>query len=602
LAFVVLGLVGCRTSIVEDSEKDPECREANLADRDAAELFGEPGISRFELTLEGVTFAQLQKRAREEEYVRVSACHDGQLIGNVGMRFKGQIGTLERCFEEGVLICSKLSLRLKFDEYEAHQRFFGLKRLNLHSMRSDDSHLRERLAYDLYRAAGVEAPRSAWTELVVDGVSQGLFAMVEQVDGRFTSSRWPEDGDGDLYKEAWPVSREPEFYREHLETDAERAQPELLGAIAAEYLDAPPSARLELLRRRTDVEHLLRLLAVDDAIHNWDGITTFYAERGENHNFFLYLRDQHAGSSQASFRIIPWDMDNTFRFETWLSSAPHWRQRFSDCPRVVLGTQVAGCDPIFAALAEDEAGYRRAVRALLEGAFRPGEIEASLEQHAARLRGPVERDRLGPSLIEWERDVQRLRDDLPRLRERLARLADGPPIEPVALSPAGVNDFSNIDALEARLGLLVVSGQGASAHAELSPAGGPLTGIRLAFRWSADAVAFAYYGIAFDAPDVDLRGKTGFRFKARAQDVPFASLILNPRNAPIEAPRWSWVLPSSEEARTIELRFDRAEIAGGGDAAALERVLEHVEGIGVNVAGRGADANGYIELDDFEVF
>lgn len=49
----------------------------------------------------------------------VTARYNGQRIGTIGVRFKGQAGTLERCFDDyDRLVCSKLSLRLKFDEYE----------------------------------------------------------------------------------------------------------------------------------------------------------------------------------------------------------------------------------------------------------------------------------------------------------------------------------------------------------------------------------------------------------------------------------------------------------------------------------------------------
>src|SRR5690606_37261183 len=162
----------CEGSHFESNGVKLECAPSDCAFRDAAELFGVEGVPRFELVMEETTYETHQRRALEEEYTPVTACYDGKRIGRIAMRFKGQVGTLHNCFQDGRLVCDKLSMRLKFGEYDESLRFFGLKRLNLHSMKGDPSALRERLAYDTYRAVGVEAPRSAWAEVVADGSSR----------------------------------------------------------------------------------------------------------------------------------------------------------------------------------------------------------------------------------------------------------------------------------------------------------------------------------------------------------------------------------------------------------------------------------------------
>ena len=43
-----------------------------------------------------------------------------------------------------------------------------------------------------------------------------LFALVEEVDGRFARSRFSESGKGNVYKEVWPVHTSPTPYREAL--------------------------------------------------------------------------------------------------------------------------------------------------------------------------------------------------------------------------------------------------------------------------------------------------------------------------------------------------------------------------------------------------
>ena len=95
----------------------------------------------------------------------------------MGIRYKGSIGSFLGCtesgnpfFPSGRKTCLKLSMKIKFDEYKSEQRFFGVKRLQLHAMRLDDSMMDERLAYSLFREMGIAAPRANHIRLLVNGV------------------------------------------------------------------------------------------------------------------------------------------------------------------------------------------------------------------------------------------------------------------------------------------------------------------------------------------------------------------------------------------------------------------------------------------------
>ena len=161
---------------------DPE-----LADLDAADLFDYAHIPTFDLYLDEQAWEDLQANAQEEQYAEAQACFEGRSIGRVGMRFKGSYGSLYNCFDvQGQNTCRKLGIKVKFSEYDTDRRFYGLKRLNFQSYRYDDSYLKEKLAYETYRAMSIVAPRASWAVLRVNDDLQGLFGMVEQIDGRFT--------------------------------------------------------------------------------------------------------------------------------------------------------------------------------------------------------------------------------------------------------------------------------------------------------------------------------------------------------------------------------------------------------------------------------
>src|SRR5690606_30051683 len=135
------------------------------------------------------------------------------------------------------------------------------------------------------------------------------------------------------------------------------------------------------MRGVLDIRHTLRYIAVDRALKNWDGIMAFY-EPARPHNFYWY----HDDGDPGVFRLIPWDLDNTFwEFdaymapEQWATAAPvpDWNVRPQNCnPREVWepGSGVTitppRCDTLLDRLA---VGYfyefADAATQLLEGPF-----------------------------------------------------------------------------------------------------------------------------------------------------------------------------------------------------------------------------------------
>ncbi|MCP4443987.1 MAG: hypothetical protein GY811_01400 [Myxococcales bacterium] len=141
-----------------------------------------------------------------EQYVPATLRFEGTVVGEVGLRHKGSFGALQSCVDgAGNKTCDRLSMKLKSSELDKDLHFYGLKKLNFHAMNSDPSLMHDRLSYHLFRAVGVAAPRAVHAKLVINGESRELFALVEQVDGRFTNDRFSDGRDGNLYKEVWPV-------------------------------------------------------------------------------------------------------------------------------------------------------------------------------------------------------------------------------------------------------------------------------------------------------------------------------------------------------------------------------------------------------------
>ncbi|KYG06343.1 hypothetical protein BE21_35405 [Sorangium cellulosum] len=610
----------------------PRCAppDPTLADRDADELYAADEVLRFDFLLPEERWAELKENARDEEYVEAEACYEGKSLGVVGLRFKGGYGTLQMCFdEEGNLTCPKLSMKVKFDEYVDGQRFYAQERLNFHSMIWDPTKLHERIAYGLYREMGVAAPRSGWATLYVNGEPQGLFSMVEEVDGRFLESHFPGGQDGDLYKEAWPVTDDASYYAERIETNEDEATHERFVAFAAALASAEGDERLAALSQWADIEQLQRYMAVDEAIVNWDGVTTFYVDPAggaNNHNFYIYDEP-----SSGKFHLIPWDMDQTLGASTYFGQVPRWTEAPATCPAVVpvfMGAErvrVPGCDALFGALSQDPAGYQAALQALLDGPFGEGKLEAQVDAYAAQIRAAVEEDPLGPGLASWEPAVARLKSEVPILRERLRRFASNTPLVPFSFTAAGVNDFEAADAVELYVGTLLATNNASGAVQGLTQ-DAPLSGAQsllLSFDFRDEAYAWGQY-VYFTVPlvegSVDVTPLEGVRFRARADAARGLRVdVESPAQSNgLSGVRHGWDVRLGVEPQVIELKFADIALPGWAIDQGLDPgddvndVLASIiglafspemNGVGANgFLGRGEADSGAVVIDDVELF
>lgn len=242
----------------------------------------------------------------ELPWVRATLAADGKTYPDVGLRYKGN-GTL---METARTI--KRSFKIDLDRHDPGQRFRGLKALNLHCGVADPSKGRETLAYALYRAAGVPAPRTTLAELTLtvpgkyDREHLGLYTVVEQVDKPFLKT-WYGTADGLLLKpERVPgladLGDDWERYKSTYQPKRDATKDEARRVIAFTRLvnRADDAAFRQEIGSYLDVDAFLRFLAVTAFAANMD---SFFAL---GHNYYLYL---HPGTKR--FHFIPWDLDRS---------------------------------------------------------------------------------------------------------------------------------------------------------------------------------------------------------------------------------------------------------------------------------------------------
>jgi hypothetical protein len=409
------------------SDAGPDGRTAVVT---AAQVCDPGVVRRFELTIAPADWEWLQAHARDEQYVPADLRYGEVTVGRIGVRYKGAVGSLALCFDaSGNRTCPKLSMKLHFDEYVDGQRFAGLEHLAFHAMSRDPSQMKDRLGYGLFRAAGVPAPRAVHARLVINGADQGLFALVEQIDGELVEDHFRAidgSGEGNLYKEVWPVATTPEPYRAALETNRD-ASVDRMVRFATAIGGATPATFRATMASWTDLPTLVSYLAVDRLIDHWDGIVGWYCPDGAgtcfNHNYYWY---EEVGRDRVW--LIPWDLDLTMQVPSPIRSQygmPDWNASTSDCAlrRIFLGLygRPPACDQLIGLMAQVLwPDYQARTAELLAGPASPAALDAEIAAMEALLAPEVASDPFGPGMNAWRAAVADLRADLTALRARVA--------------------------------------------------------------------------------------------------------------------------------------------------------------------------------------
>jgi len=404
----------------------------------AKEVFQDDRALRYYINISPKDLKHLEEHGNDEKYVPVTLVVKGDGfeevdLGQVGFRHKGA-WSLNHCWDfyggvrnyQGIWgECSKLSYKFNFKKYDKETRFHGLKRLNLQAS-GDGSMIRELLAYSLFEDFGITVPRLAPAMLYINGRPAGLFLAAEEIDGRFTKFRYPQSGDGNLYKQAWPNPSLPaDHYTSHLKTNDKAPDVSDLLAFAHAIGQTSAATFAKDMDHFIDINQMLHYIAVDRALQNFDGIMGFYSSY-MSHNFYLY----HDNAPGSRFQFIPWDLnavllgyDPYMEPQQWTSAPnpiPNWNVKPASCKpmpitqttgnkKVEITLTPPGCDKFLQLLAETQ--WDRFVKIgnkLLAGSLRYEVMNEKLTRWAAVLKPLVIAD---PTMdvTAWEAEVEKLR-------------------------------------------------------------------------------------------------------------------------------------------------------------------------------------------------
>ena len=225
---------------------------------------------------------------------------------NVAVRYKGNGTYLE------AMRSRKFSFKVDLNEFVKGQKLAGVTKLNLHNNVTDPSWMNEPLAYQLYRDAGVPAPRTAYARVYIAIAGQaekyaGLYSLVENVDDPFAAANFANKGgvflkpvSTNLFRylgEDWAKYNQTYDPKSNLTAEQKKRIIDFTRLVT----HADDTEFRAQLGGYLEMDAFARYMAVMVYLSDMDGML------GPGQNFYMYLDPR-----SNKFTFVPWDQDHSF--------------------------------------------------------------------------------------------------------------------------------------------------------------------------------------------------------------------------------------------------------------------------------------------------
>lgn len=243
-------------------------------------------------------------------YVEGSIVIDGDELDDVGVRLGGKLGSYRT-------LSGKAGFKIDLNRYVDGQRYHGLERIVAKNLVQDASFVHERIAFAVYEAMGVPAPRVGYFWVTVNGKDFGLYANMEAIDDRFLERAYAEP-DGNLYDGDYLLSADGSSYtlmdfnaRTQDLMDLDEGE-DVAHADVHTITDALSHVGRgdfeDVMGGLVDLDHHVRFMAVEFWAGQYDGYSNY------TNNYRVYF-----DPSDGLMRMSPWDHDWAFYDSTPLT-------------------------------------------------------------------------------------------------------------------------------------------------------------------------------------------------------------------------------------------------------------------------------------------
>lgn len=270
-----------------------------------ADLFDSQVLQDIRLFINSRDLQELKDRYLEDIYVPADLHWRGLRVRNVGVRVRGF--TSRNPIKPG--------LRVDFNRYVTGQRFLGLDALALDSVTQDPALIREHVGQGFFARMGQAAPRVSHARLYINNSYQGVYAIIEPIDGDFVL-RTLGEADGYLfeYRPTTPYFGEDlgddlQAYKRRFEAQTHRTEADTILYLPIRELfrvanEADEGFWRQRIAQVIDLRQFVTHVAIEAFLVEDDGVNGASGMA----NFFLYR-----SAGQTVHRLLPWDKDRTLQ-------------------------------------------------------------------------------------------------------------------------------------------------------------------------------------------------------------------------------------------------------------------------------------------------
>ncbi len=327
----------------------------------------------------------------EFNYAKANITIDGQPFTDAGLRFKGN--SSYRSSRRGL----KRPLKIDTNRFIKGQKLHGRTKLNLSNAFLDSAFMKEKLAYGLYREAGLPTPQTGWANVVlsiegiVDKKPLGIYVVIEQMDERYLKENLQGDPQQSVLTKPeslddWEyLGKDPDAYQQYNikygKTNTQTIQRfmEIMRLIQT----ASDKEFAEKIQDYVDLECLAGYLAATSLLANIDSYI------GMPHNYYLLLNDP-----KDKLKLLPWDVNEAFGTFTLFGQAEQLANWEINRPWIARRK-------LLERLFETEKFpnlYRKAINHLMEEAFTEKQIFGQIDEFKNALTPVIQK--LGDEALE----------------------------------------------------------------------------------------------------------------------------------------------------------------------------------------------------------